>query len=182
MATDLTGLQVTVTMSVKIKAKKAGDHGDATYSPDISFSETFAFGDGDGQADMFWSDQRTLAFGATDAIDLYGALSTPLSPVVSFDKVKCIIVWNRSDEAGVHAGHAVATDAQITVGGAAANEFVGPFDTAGDAVKIEAGNAHAFINKGDGWACAAGSDILNVVNNDGADQALFDIIVFGVSD
>jgi len=181
MATDLKDLKITITTKVSVKATKAGDMDDAKFNPEMSISETLLFGTGDGQANMFFSDRRTLAFGVTDTLDLYGVLSSPLSPTISFSKVKGIFVWNRSGEIDIHDDHAVATTPQLTVGGVAAAEMQGPFDTAGDAIKVEAGEHFIATYKNTGWACAGGADILDVVNNDGAEQALYDILIWGLS-
>lgn len=183
MATDLTGLTMTAAVSVSGAIEKALDLTVPQDSLSVSKALAFAFGTGAGKANQIFHDRRTLAGGASETLDLSGVLVNPLGGTVTFAKVKAIILLNRSDEAlGAH----TATDAEVALGGAAADEFVGPFQTAGDAIGVPAGGVF-FIATRDaaGWAVVndytGDADLIKVTNLDGVDQALYDIILIGES-
>jgi hypothetical protein len=58
--------------------------------PAVGFSLTY--GTGNLQAQSWWSDKRTVAAGATDSIDLNGALTGPLGASVAFTSARVIII------------------------------------------------------------------------------------------
>jgi hypothetical protein len=181
MATDLTGLTLTAAVSLSGAIQKALDLTTPQDSISVSKALAFAFGSGAAKADQIFHDRRTLAAGASEELDLAGPLVNPLGGTITFEKVKVIIVFNRSDEAlGAH----TATDAEVAVGGAAADEFLGPFQAAGDAIGIPAGGFFAVgCKNADGWAVVVdytgNTDKLKVENLDGVDEALYDVILIG---
>ena len=181
MATDLTGLKVRINLAVEATAKKAYGIGIPEAKIDISKAVSLAFGQTALQADQIWSDRRTIAADGTDAIDLVGdaGMKNPFGGAISFTNIKAIVVINRSDQTTTDPAH-TATDAKISVGGAAAAEFLGPFNAAGDAIDVVCGSPFVAINPAaNGWAIAEGSDILQIKNEDGVDEALYDIMVIG---
>jgi len=181
MATDLTGLVVALGIDFSALVKKAIDL--STPEASLKFSEkalALAFGTGENQANQIWWDRRTLAGDASENLDLAGSLTNAFGGTVTFANVKAIIVLNRSDQAiGAHE----ATDAEISVGGAAANEFQGPFEAATDAIRVPAGGVLLITNpQADGWTVTAtDNDLLKVLNKDADDEALYDIILIGES-
>ena len=180
MATDLTALVASVSIAVNATAKKSIDLSVPEAVLDAGKKVSLAFGSGVGQADQVWWDRRSLAGAASEEIDLAGSLTNAFGATVTFANIKAIVVFNRSDQS--LSGH-TATDAEISVGGAAANEFQGPFKASGDAMKLPAGGAFVALDPAaDGWTVTAGTgDKLKVLNEDGSDEALYDIIVIGES-
>jgi hypothetical protein len=180
MATDLTSLAVTLTLKLVAAVKKTIDLSTGDAPLNINEAMALAFGTAADQADQIWWDRRELGETASENLDLAGSLLNAFGVAVTFSKVKAIIVINRSDQ---NIGAFTATDAEITVGGAAATECMGPFDAAGDAIKVAAGGMF-MVTRPDatGWAVVTGTgDILKVANNDAGDHALYDIVLIGVS-
>lgn len=183
MATDLTALTLSAAVGLNGSVAKALDLGTPTQSIGLSEALTFAFGTGAGKANQIWHDRRTLAASANEELDLNGSLENPFGQVVSFANIKGILVINRSDEAlGAH----TATDAEIAIGGAASAEFLGPFQAAGDKLGVPAGGVFLIATPdASGWTVAGDyvstTDKLKITNLDGADEALYDIYLWGES-
>jgi len=179
MATDMTGVKAKISLVCNFEAAKAIDLSIPKASFPVSKVFEFGFGDGAGEIDQIWWDRKELNASATEPVDVFGGITNCFGVVASFTKVKLILVLNRSDQA--LDGH-VAGDAVITVGGVAALEFLGPFNTAGDAIDVPAGAPFlAFDPLGPGWTAAEATDILNIVNKDGVEKALYDIVIGGIS-
>ena len=184
MATDLTALQLNISAGVSGSVGKAIDLTSVSAPLAMSKVLALAFGTGAGKANQVWHDRRVLAGGADEStnIDLAGTLTNFAGVAVTFANVKAIVVFNRSDEE-ITDFQAVATDAAISVGDTAANEFQGPFHAAGDAITIPAGGAFLVTNPtAAGWSVSAGDgDILLISNEDADDQACYDIFIVGES-
>ena len=181
MATDLTALETVVKIILTGKAVKARGLSAPAEKHSFENTEELAFGTGAGEMDLMWSDRRILAASAADNLDLAGGLTSGLSAAMTFSKVKVLAIQNRSDEADIDTGHAVATDADLRIGAAAANQFLAGFQAAAHAWDVEAGDLFVGTYFGTGWAVANGAtDILKITNNDGADQLLYDIVIGGL--
>ena len=182
MATDLTALIAKIAIAVTATAKKSLDLAVPQAGLEANKVFALAFGTGADQANQIWWDRRTLAKGADEGtnLDLAGTLSNAFGATITFANVKAILVFNRSDET---LDEHTATDAEISVGGADANEFQGPFKAATDAIKVPAGGAFVALNPAaDGWAVTVDTaDILLVTNEDADDEALYDIVLIGES-
>jgi len=178
MATDLTGLQARVSLGVTATPKKEIDLSTPKAPLNLSDVIQFAFGSDADQADQIWWGRRTIGPGATDTLDLAGSLTNAFGGSVTFDNIKAILIFNRSDTAiGAH----TATDAAIQIGGAA-NEFTGPLSAAGT-FDVPAGGFAGFATpEADGWAVTPDTaDELDVTNLDGVEEALYDIVIIGES-
>lgn len=178
MATDLTDLSLSLGVSLSAASQKALDLSTPTDQVALSQTLAYAFGTGAEKANQIWHDRRALAGGASEELDLAGTLENAYGAAATFAKVRGIVVLNRSGEAlGAHP----VTDAEIAVGGAAANEFLGPFQAAGDALGIPAGGVLVIATPdADAWAVTADTaDLLKIENLDGADEALYDIVIWG---
>lgn len=180
MATDLTALDGNISLSAIFATQKGLDLSTPADSLNISKILEYAFGTGAGKADQIWHDRRVLAASADEDLDLAGVLTNWAGATVTFANIKAIIVINRSDETTTSPAH-TATDASITVGGAAATQFVGPLVDATDKVQVEAGGVFLVATKtAAGWTVtAATADLLNIANEDGVDEALYDIVLVG---
>lgn len=183
MATDLTALDLAIALSIAGSTQKGLDLSTPQDAINLSKSIAFAFGTGAGKGDQVFHDRRILAGGASEDLDLAGVLTNAYGATVTFAKVKAILIFNRSDETLTSPVAHTATDAEIAVGGAAANEFQGPFQAAGDAIGIPAGGAFLIAgNWATGWAVTAGTgDLLKIENLDGSDEACYDIVIIGES-
>jgi len=76
---------------------------------------TFANGTGANQADAIWHDVRTLADAGNETLDLT-AQTDPLGTAITMTKLKALYIKNKSADAGLIVGAAVATPVAILVG------------------------------------------------------------------
>jgi hypothetical protein len=173
---DPMDLSTTLKVSVDARATKPLDLTTAEDALNEDYKTVLADGTGDDQADLVWHDRRTIAASSNDDLDLAGVLSDAFGDTVSFARIKGIFIRNRSDQQGT------PTEAQIQVGGGS-NVFASWLGASGDIVKIDAGGMFLLTNPtATAYAVTAGTgDILRVTNNDGSDQAEYDIIVIGAT-
>lgn len=81
----------------------------------FSIDKGDALSDGTGAvdtADILWSDTRTLN-ATTENLDLAGSLTNAFGATITFARIKCILIHNKSTTVG----HT------LTIGGAASNTF-----------------------------------------------------------
>jgi hypothetical protein len=124
-------------------------------------------GTGSGQADLQWSDTRTVGTGG-ETLDL-NALTDSLGRTINFVKIKALLIV--ADP---------ANSSTIVVGNAASNQFQGPFDAATDTVALPAGGILMLAAPAAGWASTNGaSDKLKVVG--GAASQIYSIWILGTS-
>ena len=183
MATDLAGLIASITVEVQADIKLAADLHVPVSALRMLKSLVFAFGATLGKCDQVFWDRRVIAASGNDPLDLVGTLKNPLQGTVNFDFLKGIAIYNRSDEALTHAGGShVITDAAIVVLDTSST-FTGPCKTIAKGQVIDAGGLFlAATPIVTGWAVTADSgDTFQVDNEDGADEALYDIVLLGVS-
>jgi hypothetical protein len=124
-------------------------------------------GTGANQASEVFHDSRTLLSGANEVLDLNGVLSDALGVIVSFTKVKILLIRNKGTTV-------------LTVGGAATNGFISPFGTATDTVKVQPGGMLVlFAPDVNGYGVtAATADQLKIANAAGA-SCTYDIVIVG---
>lgn len=124
------------------------------------------------QADLVFSDTRTLAASASENLDLAGGLTDAFGATLTFVEVVAILV--------------IAADANtnnVVVGGAASNAFTGPFGDATDTVAVKPGGVAFFIAPGNPAfpVAAATGDILKVANSGAGTPVTYDLIIIGRS-
>lgn len=159
------GQTAEVRASIAITKTKTPDGGQSRADLDLSALLSLADGVASGQANVGFIDKaRAIADGATEDIDLVGALTDALGDTVNAAEVVAIMIRN-------------VGSTTLTIGGASA-EFQWLFAAAGDKFTLRAGECVlAFSNTG--WTAGAGStDDLRVVNASGAAGA-FDFGVVG---
>lgn len=129
----------------------------------------FAFGDGDGEVNNWWSDSRTLAATTGDSIDLAGSLENALGSAV-FDAVKVIVIDIDTPDGTkkLRFGPQGVTDAAELC-----------FGDAGDYVEFTTRTYHEEPYAG--WPIAAGTADLLYVYNPSAVAVTYRIFVGGVS-
>jgi hypothetical protein len=121
------------------------------------------------QADRVFSDSRTLAASTNDDLDLAGVLTDPFGVVVTFAKIKAIVIRASA-----------ANTTNLTIGNGA-TPFVGPFGAAAHTLQLQPGGEVRLIAPQTGWAVtAATADILRIANAVGA-SAVYDIDIIGTS-
>lgn len=165
-------MALTTNIKVDITARETGsfDLGQRSANHSLSIAKQLLSGTASGQADVAWSDTRTLAASANEDLDLAGTLAGAFGNAV-FVKVRAIIV---TADAG--------NTNNVVVGGAAATQFVGPFGAATHTIAVQPGNVFAVTATGAGWTVAAGaSDLLRIANSGAGSSVTYSILIVGAS-
>ena len=130
-----------------------------------------ASGTGAGQADVRWSDQRTLTAGTNEDVDLACVQSGTFGGLVTFASIKGLIIFA-----------AVANTVALTVSRPATTgaHF---FAADGDAVVLNPGGMLVLWNPAAaGYTVTAGTDdMINVAAGAGSGSQVYDIHVIGDS-
>ena len=163
----------TLTSQAGVSVRAVFAKSNALSNPKDVLSKTiqkeFTNGTGTGQANLIFRDQRTLADGANESLDLAGVLTDPFGTVLTFAKVKIILIENLS------------TTQTLTVGGATSNQFINWVGTATDSIKIPPGGFFAISAPAAGYAVTAGTgDLLKVANSAGA-ACTYNVVILGTS-
>jgi hypothetical protein len=87
-------MSLTAELRARMSVRQTGssDFGGPNFSPDIEALLQLTSGTGANQADIFWSDERTLAASATEDLDLAGVLTDAFGTVVAAAEVVAILV------------------------------------------------------------------------------------------
>lgn len=164
-------LKATIRAAVAAELTGPADLGENAFSLPFAGDIPLLNGTGANQADRIFADKRTLAPSASEDLDLAGVLADPLGAVLTFVKVKAILL--RADKANPN---------DVVVGGASANQFVGPFGGATHTVSVPPGGAALFAAPAAGWGVIAGSgDLLKIANGGGGASVTYDIVIVGTS-
>lgn len=124
-----------------------------------------------GKADRVFSDERTLAASASENLDLAGALTDAFGATITFAKIVAI-----------HIEADAANAADIVVGGAASNAFVGPFGASTHTLAVKPGGRLTLVAPQGGWTVTAGTaDLLKILNGSGAASAIYKVVLLGTS-
>lgn len=131
----------------------------------------FASGTGADQADVLWSDQRTLAASATEDLDLSGSLSDALGTSVALARVKALFVQA-----------ATGNTNDVVLGNATTNAWATLLSATGT-LTLKPG---AFVLVGcegaTAWAVTAGTgDLLKVANSSSGSGVTYNIAIIGAS-
>ncbi len=181
MATPLSNLVSSLQVKLQATSQKSGTLISPSAPLVTSVAMATALGTGLGKADLLFADRRVKAAGGDDELDLAGVLSNNFGDTLTFANIKLILIINRSDVTSTNPAH-TATTAQITVGGGV-NEFIGPFAAAGDKIELLTGAVFLITAPtAAGWTVTATSaDDLLIHNDDGANEAMYDVVLLGES-
>lgn len=133
-----------------------------------------ATGTGAGQADLLFSDTRTIAASGNDDLDLAGVLTGAFGATLTFARVKAIMVVASA-----------ANTNDVIVGGAGTNAIVSFFGATTHTLRVRPGGA-LLLSCGDadatGYAVvAATGDLLRISNSGAGTSVTYDVIVIGAS-
>lgn len=139
----------------------------------LEYSVSLADGISNDQADKIWHDQRTLAAGASEDLDLTALSRTLFDGTFTTGvlKVKALMIVNLATTSGY----------DLTVGGAPAQTWVGPFGTAADKVKVPADSCLLLVNKKSGWSVTNSSADLLRITNTAAGSVTYNLAIVGTS-
>lgn len=133
-----------------------------------------ASGTGAGQADLVFSDTRTIAASGNDDIDLAGGLTDALGNTLTFARVKGLIV-----------SAAEGNTNNVHVGGDATSTFLTWVGAEADYVVLRPGATLAlFAGPADatGYAVTASTgDLLRITNGSSGSSVTYDIVIVGAS-
>ena len=161
MSYDYSGLLSVVVSSTLVNELDLSNIADVLGDTGYRYNQALADGTGSGKAQAHWHDQRTLAQGADETLDL-SALVGPFGSA-DFSKVKAILIRVVTATANV----------ELTVGPAAATAFDEIFATLGPNGILPA------FNPVDGWAVVTDTNDLLKLANTGTGSLTYDIIVIG---
>ena len=131
----------------------------------------FTAGTGAGKVDLKFTDTRTLAASTPEVLDLAGVLVDAFGAVITFVKIKALIITA-----------AAGNTNNVVVGPDATAGWVGPFGDASDRINIPPGGYLALVHPGDGWAVGAGAtDELYVLNGGAGTSVTYSILILGAS-
>lgn len=161
----------TVKVAVDLIETQAGDLEAASVRTVREFPWTVASGTGAGQANVLWSDTRTLAASATEDLDLSGTLAGVLTGSKVFAKIKAVIV---------QAAAANVNDVQVT---RKATTGAALFMADGDGIALGPGQVFAWFDPtGAGKTITdTTDDVLTFTNSAGTTGVTYTIIVLGTS-
>lgn len=160
-------------LQVIFKANQTGsnDLGNPSFDPSLKKILQFASGVAANQADLIFTDTRTVNSASNDDIDLAGVLSSAFGATLTFAEIVGIIISS-----------AAANTTTLTIG-AGSNPWISMWIATGDGIIVGPGGI--FINfapnaSGLGAVVASTGDILRVANGSGA-SATYDIVILGRS-
>lgn len=167
MATTLTAR---VALSLAAQLDKGLDVGSASYPATLGITNVFENGTGANQANELFTDTRTLTASATENLDLAGVLTDAFGTVLSFTKVKAIIVTA-----------AAANTNDVVVGGHATAAFAPMFGDVTDTVVVKPGGTFVIVAPdANGYAVTATTaDMLTVTNSAGGTSVTYTIAIVG---
>lgn len=139
---------------------------------DYSKAMQMATGTAANQADLLWSDTRTIAASGTDPLDLAGSLIDALGATLTFARVKGLII-----------AAAAGNVNDVVLGGAASNGFVSWVGDPTDKVKVKPGGLLVLMSPGATSypVTAATADQLLIANGGGTTSVTYDVVIIGAS-
>ncbi len=166
-------MSLTSKVVTKITANQTDviDLGSVSFPLSHTTTASMATGTGASQADLLFSDQRTIAASSTEDLDLAGSLTDAIGNTLTFVKIKAIIITVAS-----------ANTNNVTVSPATSNGFNGPFNAAADLVAIPPGGSLVATAPVSGWTVTASTgDLLTIANSGSGTGVTYDVVLIGTS-
>lgn len=162
------------TLDVGLKASQTSPKDLTTATANVNYAKRLilATGTATNQADLIFSDNRTITASGTDALDLAGSLVDALGVTLSFARVKGLIVVA-----------AAANVNDVVIGGAASNTFINWVGDATDKIKVKPGGVFCLFAPGaTGYpVTAATGDQLLIANSSSGTSVTYDVVIIGAS-
>lgn len=166
-------MALTSRITAQVEATHTGslDLGTLTAKISAGVALSLANGTGASQADLVFSDERTLSASASENLDLAGTLTDAFGATITFAKIKAIMVL--ADAGNTN---------DVVVGNAASNGFTGFFGGATHTVSVKPGGVFMIAHPGTGWTVTAGTgDILKMLNSAGTTGVTYRVVILGTS-
>ena len=166
-----TSLSASISLAIDALIENSIDIGSVKYP--INYSPTFNFTDGTGanQAKEVFTDTRTLTASSTENLDLAGVLTDAFGNVLTFTKIKALIV--KADAANVN---------DVVLGNHATAAWFPMFGAATHTLKVKPGGMIAVVAPDvNGLAVTATTaDMLMVTNGGAGTSVTYTVIIIGV--
>lgn len=144
----------------------------STDTSKLSYLKSYVLNNGNGadQAEVVFSDQRTITASSNEDLDLAGGLTDAFGQSIAFTEIKAMVI-----------SAADGNTNNVVVGGAGANGFIGPFSGTTDTLTIKPGGMCMVMDKtAGGYPVTAGTgDLLRVANSGAGTSVVYDIILIG---
>lgn len=166
-------LTSSMSMSAAATQSVAADLGSATRLANVRRAVALATGTGAGQADLAFSDRRTIAASGTENLDLAGTLVDSFGATITFVKVK-----------GIYIAASAANTNSVVVGAAGSNPWVGLLNSTGTVTLRPGMGFMAIAGQADATGMgvvAATGDLLKVANSGGTTGVDYDVVIIGTS-
>ena len=164
-------LRTEITAAIKADLVGSADFANPTFRLPAQPKIVLLSGTGPNQADVLFSDQRTLAASANEDIDLVGALNDPLGQLVSVAKLKALLIRA-----------AAGNTNNVIVGGAPLNAVAGIFGAVTHTAIVPPGGVFEWAAPGDGITLTAGTaDLFRIANSGAGSSVTYDIVAVGTS-
>ena len=163
-------LTTVIDAGINATLTNALDLGTVTYPASVTSLLTLATGTGSSQADMIFTDTRTVSASGTDALDLAGSLTGPLGTTLTFVKLKALFVRASSGNTN-----------NVRVNRPASNG-VPLFLAASDGIDIPPGGLFLWAGPVAGvTVTAATGDLINIDNSSSGTSVTYDVVIIGTS-
>jgi hypothetical protein len=162
---------LSTTLRVKFTADFQDDSALNTALGNLAYAlaEDLADGTAANQADRIHASRRTLT-ATSENLDLAGVLLDAYSAVITFAKIRAMIIHNRT----------LTTGFKLAVGGAASNQFINWVGNANDIINVGPGGTLVLTSPVDGFAVTPDTgDLLKV--DAGANTIQYDVFLIGTS-
>src|SRR5690242_5351636 len=124
-------------------------------------------GTGSGQADMQWSDERTLAASASEDLDLAGSLTGPVGSTLTFARIKGILIKAKSTNTNNVVVSSPASNAAPLFGGTTGSISLAPGEIFAWFAPVGGGKV----------VTPATGDLVHVANSGAGTSVDYDVIV-----
>lgn len=166
MATTYSG-----SMSFQILGQMVKSLDIGTARLDVNYSKRYSVANGTSsdQANMIWTDNRSVNASSSEDLDLYGGLTNAFGDTINFAAIKGIFIF--ADAANVN---------NLVIGGDS-NALVNYVGNANDVINVKPGGMFAVYDPSAGGYGVTNStgDILQVANSSSGSSVVYDIIVIG---
>lgn len=132
---------------------------------------TWATGTSADQADLIFTDQRTLTASTNENLDLAGSLTSAFGATLTFVKLKALLVY---------AATANANNVRVT---RPATNGVPLFLAASDGIDVLPGGTFLWVapNAAAVTVTASTGDLINVANSGAGTSVTYDVVIIGTS-
>lgn len=164
-------LTASIKAAIKASHTRTLDLGTPAYQLSKAIEIALATGTGSSQADLLFTDTRTVAASGTDALDLAGGLTDAYGTTLAFVELRAILVVASS-----------ANTNNVRVNRPASNG-VPIFLAAGDGIDVPPGGTFMWASPLDGkvTVTAGTGDLLNIDNSSSGTGVNYDVVILGVS-